>query len=433
MIGNYACIAYLYISRDGQILEFWTLGLIAGMIFLLALLLWWAQMRNALLARVEELTAEAASARGEAEAVTSEFTLLRGQKDADSEQMRFFCDFVRQFNGQMSFAEGVSTALETLWQLPEIDAAALVIGEDELGPFHYRGIRGAADPFAIVGTECPLPLWGTLARTIVHRPEAGELDCVCIADIGKESKPLPEEFPWLPRSGSLLLLPLRGRDRTMGAVILHSQTLGSFQDLSRRRFLYALVGFLSRSLHELRIQEQSVRWDRHLVSLQLLTRTMTAIDSVEGILNILHEESTDMFGRVAVHLFLRQAGNRQSEADFSLYAGPHISRQEEQLVRSQSFSRLLSWVMEAEQPLFIDPQTSLHSPEAVYYQESGHGILVPIFGSIDTAGGVLLLMAPPEARPFDENDLIVIRTIANSASVAIGNRMLGQMVHSTPV
>lgn len=387
-------------------------------------------MRNALLARVRALTAEAASARAHAEALVSESAQMQAQKDADSEQMRFFCDFVRQFSGQMSFSEGVSTALETLWQLPEIDAAALIIGEDELGPFHYKGIRGAADPFAIVGTECPLPLWGTLARTIVHRPEAGELDCVCIDDIAEEGKPLPEEFPWLPREGSLMLLPLRGRDKTLGAVILHSRTPGSFHDLQRRRFLFALAGFLSRSLHELKIQEQSVRWERHLVSLQLLTRTMTAIDSVEGVLNVLHEESTDMFGRVAVHLFLRQAENRPNETTFCLYAGPHISHQEEQLVRSQSFRRLLSWVMEAEQPLFIDPETSLHSPEAVYYQESGHGILVPIFGSIDTSGGVLLLMAPPEARPFDENDLIVIRTIANSASVAIGNRRLGQMAHS---
>ena len=110
------------------------------------------------------------------------------------------------------------------------------------------------------------------------------------------------------------------------------------------------------------------------------------------------------------------------DAPLRLFAGVHISQSEEQFVHSPNLRQLLAWVMEAEQPLFVEPQAALLRSHDLYYQESGHSVLVPILGINDRAGGVLILVTPTEARPFDENDLIVIRTIANSASVAISNR-----------
>ena len=192
------------------------------------------------------------------------------------------------------------------------------------------------------------------------------------------------------------------------------------------------MSYISRSLHETRTYDQSLRWVRHLVSLQLLTRTMTGAKNIESIQNALCEESRYLFGTVAVHLFLRAAGERAGDASsLSLFAGSHINQQEEQFVHSPHLRQLLAWVMEAEQPLFVEPQASLLHPDDLYYKESGHGVLVPILETNDQAGGVLLLVTPAEARPFDESDLIVIRTIANSASVAIGNRRLADMAQPT--
>ena len=127
-----------------------------------------------------------------------------------------------------------------------------------------------------------------------------------------------------------------------------------------------------------------------------------------------------MFGAVCLFLQMAEyAGGGRST--FSHHLGPKISQQEERFARSPELQRLLLWVLEADQPLFVDPQKAIQTCYDHYYQKNGHSVLVPIPGSIGAAGGVLLLLGSPTIRPFDENDLIVIRTIANSASVAIGN------------
>lgn len=401
-------------------MEPWILGLLIFLLIAVALGIRLARVRRAWEEQVQ--------------VVSQKSDALNSELESNHNQMRLLSDFAQQFNGEMSFAEGINVGLEALGHLPEIDSVAALLGEDELGPFRYVGIRGVDEPFAFLGKECPLPLWGTLAHALVHRPAPGELDCLSINNIRSEGKPLPEEFPWLPAQGSLLVLPLRGRGKTIGSVILYSRHTDAFQDESRARFLYALVVYMSRALLESRIHEQSARWVRHLVSLQLLTRTMTGVDSVEGMLHVLREESADMFGAVSVHLFLRSATTTANgHTAFRLYSDPHLSQQEERFVHSADLRRLLSWVLEAEQPLFIDPLETIQSPDALYYRENGHCVLLPILGSRETDGGVLLMLTPATARPFDEDDLIVVRTIANSVSVAIGNHRLTTLADPTPV
>ncbi|MCL4834634.1 MAG: GAF domain-containing protein [Caldilineaceae bacterium] len=372
--------------------------------------------------------------RNRLRALLAESAALRAELALNHRQMDFLCSFARQLSGEMGFNEAIHIGLGALWQLPEIDGAAVVLGEDELGPFYYVGLRGIDDPFAYVGQECPLPLWGTLAHALVHQPSAYGLDQLIIDDIAAEGKPQPDEFPWLARQGSLLVVPLRGRGRAIGAVILHSSRPATFQNTNQQQFLYALVNYLARALLETKTHEQSARWVRHLVSLQLLTRTMTGVTSVERMLRVLCDEATDMFGPVAVHLFLQadqEVGHKY--AAFCHYTDQQqlTPKKEDSFVCSAELALLLSWVSEADQPLFVDPQATEQSPESLYYRESGHGVLVPVFVSPEAACGVLLLLGSGTTRPFDESDLIVIRTIANSASVAIGNVRLSP--HSQPI
>lgn len=389
-------------------MEFWSIiwfgiALIAGGMYI--------QLRRGHLALAQKM-----------QALAAEFSQLEAEYSSSRAQMSFLCDFAQQFNGDISSTVGNNIALETLWQLPEVDIAAILQGDNELGPFHYMSIRGIDNPLGYIGHICPLPLWGVLAYALVHHPEAGELDCMVIDDIKAENRPQTEEFPWLPGGGSLLIIPLRGRGNTMGAAILYARQPGAFRPMERRFLLYAMVSYISRSLHETRTHDQSLRWARHLVSLQSLTRTISSAKDIESVHNILCEECKDLFGTVAVHIFLRTAERTPENAiGFSLLAGPHISQGEEEFVHSPHLRQLLLWVIEAEQPLFIDPKASLLQADDLYYQENGHGVLVPILESEDLSGGVLLLVTPTEARPFDENDLIVIRTIANSASLVIGN------------
>ena len=356
-------------------------------------------------------------------ALSRELDALRSDLKNHASQMRFINDFSQQFNSNISFSEAINVGLEALWHAEEVDSVAALLGEDELGPFHYVGIRGVDDPFAFLGKESPMPLWGILAHALVHQPAPGELDCLTVANILAEGKPQPEEFPWLPAQGSLMIVPLRGRGKTIGAIILCNNKTDTFEKENSKRFLSILVGFLSRSLVECRLHEESMRRARHMVSLQLLTWKMAGIPSVESLLDVLSEESTDMFGTVNVHLFLESANEAESGyATFCLYSGQRVNEQEERFLHSPNIQQLLSWVVEAEQPIFVDPSEPIQSLDAVYYRESGRGVLIPILGSQQTAGGVLLLLAPAgAARPFDEDDLIVMRTIANSASVAISH------------
>ncbi|MBX3051437.1 MAG: GAF domain-containing protein [Caldilineaceae bacterium] len=365
--------------------------------------------------------------------LTSEINDLQTKQKIDNERLVSLCDVAGQFVGDFGLEESLTTGLEAIWQLPAIDAVAILLGENELGPFHYKGIRGVDNPFAFIDQQCPLPLWGVLAHALVHRPKPGDLDCLAINDIRAEGVPLPEEFPWLPPQGSLLVNPLRGRGKTIGAVILYSKKENAFQDLGQRRFLFSLVSYVSRALHESRTYDQSMRWVRHLVSLQSLTRSLHRADSLRTVQAALWEEARDLFGPIAVHFYLPTDKPAPSDpAGLTLFAGPHISPQEEAFTRSPHLHQLLAWVLEAEQPLFVKPQASFLQPGDLYYQESGRGVLVPILETDEQAGGVLLFALPEEARPFDENDLIVIRTIANSASVVIGSRRWGASPQSTP-
>ena len=70
------------------------------------------------------------------QALSAEFGLLETEHTINRKQMDFLCDFTEHFNGDISSAESINISLETLWQLPEVDSAAILLGENELGPFH---------------------------------------------------------------------------------------------------------------------------------------------------------------------------------------------------------------------------------------------------------------------------------------------------------
>lgn len=390
-------------------MEFWILGLLAVLLIVGALVYALARLRRNTDAQIQALAQESYT-------IQSELKKISGQ-------LRFVSDFSQQFNGKMNFTATINVGLEALWHLPEIDSVAAVLSENEIGPVRYVGMRGVNDPFAFLGKESPLPLWGVLAHSLVHQPASGELDCLTVASIDKQGGALLDEFPWLPRQGSLMVVPLRSSGATIGAIILSNKEIDAFEDENRKRFLYILVSYLARSLLETRVQEESERLVRHLVSLQALTRTMAGVDNVDDLLRVLSEESADMFGAIAVYLFLQSARTDGGRPAFRLFSGPQTSQHEDRFVHHPEIQPMLSWVMEAEQPLFVDPREEIQSPGALYYKESGQGVLVPILGSRERAGGVLLLLTPvtDTARPFNEDDLVVVRTMANSASVAIGN------------
>ena len=99
--------------------------------------------------------------------------------------------------------------MDAVWQRVQFGFAVLVLGDSELGPYHYQDMRGVAESRRHIGQPCPLPLWGELAHALVRRLDPAEADYLVIDDIAATGRPMPEEFPWMSHTGSLIILPLR--------------------------------------------------------------------------------------------------------------------------------------------------------------------------------------------------------------------------------
>ena len=134
-----------------------------------------------------------------------------------------------QFSSPVAASEVANIILDAIWQRSSLSFAVMVLGESELGPYRYQSLRGIPDAFRYLGKECPFPLWGVLARALVRRPGLDEPDYVVIDDLRNPTSPKPEQFPWMPRSGSLLVLPLRQEEVAAGALLLGQNQPGGFQ------------------------------------------------------------------------------------------------------------------------------------------------------------------------------------------------------------
>ena len=359
-------------------------------------------------------------------------------KLAQQEQLQ---EITAQFKERLSLDDAISMTADIIWQMPEVDFVAVLIGEGELGPYRYVGVRGTENPLALLGQSCTLPLWGVLAQAVVRKPGAGEPDFMLIDDIEQENRPRPEEFPWLPPRGSVMIFPMREENRrAFGAVILGSHTPGALHRPELWRHFSAVVAWATRAIRDALYQEQTTRWVNQLVSLQLFTRKITGLRDVEEILLTLGTELSEMFGEIAVHVFLESsnAGFSEEESqripvthvtDYSVHLVIYsISRHwmdDEQFVRTPKLLRLVNWVLEAGQPIFYEPAEPIVDPTELYYRDRGHALLVPIASSENGSPiGVIRVSATERVKPFTESDMVVLRTVTNSVATALSNARL---------
>lgn len=82
------------------------------------------------------------------------------------------------------------------------------------------------------------------------------------------------------------------------------------------------------------------------------------------------------------------------------------------------------WTIEAGQALFFNPQQEYAAPEDLYYNEAGQALLVPLSSGDDALGAILAVSRDP-SRHFNENDMVVVRTMANIAAAVIKLRLGG--------
>lgn len=348
-----------------------------------------------------------------------------------------------QLNQEMSLTGVIHVVVESIWQAAEIDFIALVLGEDELGPFRYEGIRGVDNPLAFLGQECNLPLWGLLAQALVNHPQEREPDYLVVQDIEAEVRLTPAEFPWASRTGSLMIIPMRRGSKTLGAILIGSLIPCYLGNEPLCSYLYTVARIATIAIQEVQNRHQSTRWLQQLLSLQAFTRTIISTHEIGKVITLLNDELIDLFGDVLIRIFLVEPHTGQGteflavppptedahhgRPALQLYAALPPGEEERRTLESAEVMKLVRWVLAAEQPLFFNPTDPLDERADLYYRSNGRGVLIPI--GEEKAVGVIYISAPERVAPFEESDLIVMRTIANSAAIAFDNIQLYQKLN----
>lgn len=337
--------------------------------------------------------------------------------------LNLFYDVLMQLDSNgLTLKEAIARALQSIWQKVPLSYAALILGEAELGPYYYQEMHGVEKPWEYLGKECPFPLSGVLAQTLLRKSDPTAPDHLCINDIRTQKRPTIEEFPWLPRHGSMLILPLRLNNHSLakGILIVGRSVQDGFADVQIRNEFEDVARNLAHLISYAQVRHELTRQTEQLVNVQLVTREIARAQNVDDVLQILTRKIGEVISDVDVEVYLRSV-----EAIYDSRIDPHepeLYLYENNNYLEQSFSaqlqRMFAWTMSVGEPVFYHPARLDAEPEHPYYSISGPAMVVPIVGKEYTFG-VIQVWARNEARLLDETDTLVMRSIANTVAVVL--------------
>lgn len=349
------------------------------------------------------------------------------------DQINFLYDTSRRLGQNLALREVLSLLVEILWRR-QYGFVVILLGETELGPYVYHEMRGVTDPLRFLGKQCPLPLWGELAHALVRRLDPEEADYVIISDLANSARPKPQEFPWLEHEGSMMIVPLRKDHIAMGALILGRRETNGFDDVESCVELVEIAGAAAMSLYNAQVRHELQDRADQLVGLQLFTRSLPITDSLCDMLVATASGIADLLVGVEVFVLILRKQLPDLLSGGSL---PHFINlpwtdlcilsnrpQPSGDLLHTSLHRLVMWTIEAGQALFFNPQQEYAAPEDLYYNEAGQALLVPLSSGDDALGAILAVSRDP-SRHFNENDMVVVRTMANIAAAVIKLRLGG--------
>ena len=342
------------------------------------------------------------------------------------DRLLFLNDCMSEFGITQSLADVTTQLMDALWQRHQFTFAGLILGESELGPYFYHDLRGVIDARRYLHKQCPLPLWGELAHALVRRLDPEEPDYLFIPDIAEAGRPTPDEFPWMPRASALIILPLRKDTVAIGALILGTAKAEEFVDIELRFELAEFAATAAHAIISAQAQEEIHERAEQLVGLQLFTRSLAAVTSFNRLIGIIVNGIVELMD-ASNTLIAFQSTLIDAKLQQHLQATPGVYCEQELIciaTRSEAaglfnkLHRILQWMIDAAQPLFLDPSQPLESPENLYYNETGRALLAPITvgeGSL----GALYIEAAPTRSGYDEEDMVVLRTAINAISIVL--------------
>jgi GAF domain-containing protein len=344
------------------------------------------------------------------------------------DRLLFLEGFVSIFASPLSFDAVITHLMDSLWQRNQFAFAALVLGESELGPYFYNDLRGVIDARRYLKKQCPLPLWGELAHALVRRLDPEEPDYLFINDVAASGRPTIDEFPWMPRRSSVIILPLRKGTVAIGALILGGKDADSFGDAEFRLELIGFAGVAERTIANAQAQEELHNRSEQLVGLQLFTRSIAVPTTARQLVTTIVDGLAELMGAASILIaFHRTFAKPHLLEQIAAAPGSHTQQElvgigsipnDDLVALFGKLHRLLTWTIDAGQALFLDPSQPLESPENLYYNETGRALMTPITIG-ETPLGVLYIEAPPNVPGYDEEDMVVLRTALNAIAIAL--------------
>lgn len=346
------------------------------------------------------------------------------------DQASFLYDTARRLVQNLPLREVLTQLTDTLWGR-QYSFVVILLGETELGPYVYHAMRGVVDPLRFLGKQCPLPLWGELAHALVRRLDPEEPDYVIIPNLAASNRPRPQEFPWLEREGSLMIVPLRKDHIAMGAIILGRRSVDGFSDDASCVELTEIAGAAAIALDNARVRHELQERSDQLVGLQLFTRSLPVTGTLPGLLAAAAVGIADLLVNAEVFVLLQYKYCLGLDALLGRQPAAHIvhlpwsdlciigsrAQPSADLLHAALY-RLIMWTIEAGQALFFNTHQEVSAPEELYYNEAGQAMLVPLSSGEDALGAIYAVSRDSE-RHFNENDMVVVRTMANIVATLI--------------
>lgn len=172
------------------------------------------------------------------------------------EHFNLLYEIIHELSSDLSLDEVVQVALEVIWQKAPLSFIGIILGDDELGPYHYAGMKGIPAHWRYEKQQCPFPLSDGLARAMLQRLDSEEPDYLYISNIEQEGRPLPEEFPWMSQSGSLLIMPMRIQSGSNGVMLLGREEINGFDESMLCNDYYDIVTSIAKAIYQSQMNQE---------------------------------------------------------------------------------------------------------------------------------------------------------------------------------
>ncbi|PKO23786.1 MAG: hypothetical protein CVU38_02260 [Chloroflexi bacterium HGW-Chloroflexi-1] len=300
--------------------------------------------------------------------------------------------------------ESSHTAAEAIYGLGGLAYVVILVGRGELGPYTCGAVRGLPGEVTarMYGKDYPVPLWGVMARALVSRQP------LVIDDVVAQHRPQPGEFDW-DVGGSMLLFPVTGANEPSALIIVGTQEPRQLGAGSLGDMVFALARIAGHSILNAQLYQEATRSREQLVTLQMLSRVMASAPNIEAVFDVVIREASEIMGGSPAWLYIRDSEIGEEQ----LYGRPGMTSPELWAGVNQD---AVAWVLRAGQPIFYDPEQPL-APSPILV-DSGMAMCVPLEVN-DDAIGALVVLSRDRRRVFIENDMVGLRTLANSAAAAL--------------